>query len=115
MKDLTKDQLFVIQQLAKSPLITKVGWDIENGMTRITVKSTIGADWNAVDATIGTVLKAELSELEYMGIPAKYTNPSTGIEEEMHFINFNGETLIWLIMQLAPAKWSPQDILRQEG
>lgn len=100
MKDLTLEQLQVIQNLEKQPLIAKTGIEFENGIARISIRSTVGADWDEVDELIKEHLGELFPNYEYFGTPAKYTNPIDGIEQELYFINFEGVTLIDLTMRL---------------
>ena len=100
MKDLTIEQLQAIQNLEKHPLIAKTGIEFENGIARISIRSTVGADWDEVDSLIKSQLGEEFPNYEYFGTPAKYTNPIDGIEQELYFIKFEGVTLIDLTMRL---------------
>lgn len=87
-------------------------------MTQITIESAVGAEWrgpHGVDALIIDELDEILQGLEYMGSPAKHTNPITEIDEDIYYINFEGETLIWLVMQLGHGeKCSPELAVRRE-
>lgn len=104
MFDLTSSQFLAIQLLTKSDLISEVGVHIgDSDGIKIKIKSTIGAKWDGlcgVDSLLVEMLDESFPDLEYMGIPANHTNPLTGIDEDIYFINYQGETLIWLIMQI---------------
>jgi len=102
MKKLTQNQLTAIQSLAENPLIAEAQIGFNKGLSRVTITSIVGTSWNEVDAVIHEVLDGEFPELEYMGTPARDMNSFTGIEEEIYYINFEGETLIRLAMRLAP-------------
>ena len=105
MKDLTIAQLTAIQNLEKHSLIAKTGIEFENGIARISIRSTVGAIWDEVESLIESELGELFPGYEYFGSPAKYTNPIDGIEQELYFINFEGVTLIDLTMRLSPVKW----------
>lgn len=116
MKPLTQPQIMAALSLAKHPLIAEVGVEINNnGLSRIKIKSIVGADYNEVDSAFDAALAKEFANYEYMGEPAKYVNPVDGIEQELYFINWDGETLFDLTMRIAPAKWAGEVIVRQEA
>jgi hypothetical protein len=116
MKDLTPDQVMTALNLAKSPLITRVSVEVnENNISRISIVSAIGAKQKDVDELIESTLGKLFPGYEYMYLPAKYVSPVDQIEEELYFINYDGETLIDLTMRIGPVKWTPKDILRNEG
>ena len=118
MKKLSLNQLQSIYNLAENSLINSTKIQHENGVTRITIESAIGAEFDAVD---GFILQDELGELfpnlEYFGTPAKHTNPMTRLDEEIYFINWEDETLIWLVMVKGAEKrkWSLEEIMDREG
>ncbi|MDA8221482.1 MAG: hypothetical protein M0Z35_07165 [Desulfitobacterium hafniense] len=116
MKDLTEEQVMTALRLAKNPLITSVNIEAnENNISRISIKSVIGAKQKDVDKLIESTLGKLFPGYEYMYLPAKYVSPVDQIEEELYFINYDGETLIDLTMRIGPVKWTPKDILRNEG
>ena len=93
MKKLTANQLLDIQNLVDNPLIEQASVDFHaNGLMRVTVVSSLNADWNSVDS----VLEEIFPGMEYRG-PSTYTENG-----ELYFIDFNGETLINLVMKKAP-------------
>jgi len=103
MMEITESQFAALVNLGKSPLISEITVGLEeNGLSRITIKSTVGADWNKVDAALDETLSEQFPDYEYMGTPAKYTCPIKDIENDLYYINYQGETLIYLIMQLGP-------------
>jgi len=100
MRKLTPSQFLTVQSLVDNPLISSV--DIEltsNGLSRIMIKSAVGADYNEVDTALDDAISKEFANYEYMGTPAQYVNPVDGLEHELYFINFEGETLFYLIMR----------------
>lgn len=100
MRPLTANQFLKLQELSVNPLISNIDPEIIGGMVaRIRITSAIGADWNKVDAAIEKTLRGDFPDYEYMGQPAVYTSPTDGLEHELYFINFEGETLISLIMR----------------
>jgi len=104
MKEITESQFAAINNLWKSPLISEISVVLEeNGLSRITIKSVVGADWNSVDAALDAELSEQFADYEYMGTPARYTCPIKDIENDLYYINYKGETLIYLIMQLGPS------------
>jgi len=106
MMDLTTEQLKAIYYLEDNPLISETMIQRNDGLTRITIESAVGADWDG-EHGVYSLLVNELDELfadmEYAGTSTKHTNPMTGIDEEIYYINWNGETLIRLVMQLGPS------------
>jgi len=104
MNEITESQFAAIKNLWKSPLISEISVGLEeNGLSRITIKSVVGSDWNSFDAALDEALKEQFPDYEYIGTPAKYTCPIKDIENELYYINYQGETLIYLIMQLGPS------------
>ena len=100
MRKLTPSQFLTVQSLVDNPLISSV--DIEltsNGLSRIMIKSAVGADYNEVDSALDDAISKEFTDYEYMGTPAQYTNPADWLEHELYFINFEKETLFYLIMR----------------
>jgi len=101
MKEITKSQFAAIKNLWKCSLISSITIDLgENGLSRVTIKSTANADWNGVDAALDAALSKQFPDYEYMGTPARYTCPIDKAEKELYFINWEGETLFYLIMDL---------------
>ena len=103
MRKLTQAQLSAIQNLIINPLIdsTEVEFS-KNGLSRITIKSTVNAPWDGpegVDMSISLALDNEFPGLEYLCTPARYVNPVDGLDNELYLINYEGETLINLIMR----------------
>jgi len=103
VRKLTLNQIEAIQNLIINPLIdsTEVEFS-KNGLSRITIKSAVNAPWDGpkgVDMMISLALDVNFPGLEYLCTPAKYTNPADGLEHELYFINYEGETLINLIMR----------------
>ena len=117
MKKLTDSQISAIQSLADNPLIASTSVEFyKNGLSRITVNSIVGAYFGEVNAIMNSALGEEFSNLEYDGLPVKEFFPPDETDHEYYFINFEGETLITLIMRSEPKnEWSVEDILRQEG
>ena len=119
MKKLTQTQFTAIQSLAENPFIYSTTIEFfNNGLSRISIVSTVDANWEDVNVVLRFALEKQLPNLEYMGSPAKFYNPFEKTEEEIYFINFEGESLIRLIMRMAPSvkeKWTLEDIMRQEG
>ena len=104
MNEFTESQFAAIKNLWKSPLISGITIGLEeNGLSRITIKSVVGADWNSVDAALDEALREQFAGYEYTGTPARYTCPIKDIENDLYYINYQGETLIYLIMQLGPS------------
>jgi len=104
MMEITESQFSAICSLRKSPLISEITIGLEeNGLSRITIKSVMGVDWNSVDAALDAALSEQFADYEYMGTPASYTCPIKDIKNELYYINYQGETLIYLIMQLGPS------------
>ena len=94
MKKLMSSQLSSIQDLADNPLIEMASVDFHsNGLMRVTVISSPNADWNAVDVALEEIFPG----IEYRGQSAHAEN------DELYFIDYNGETLINLVMKKAPA------------
>jgi len=94
MEKLTKDQLSAIQNLTDSPLISQASYDRHsNTLMRVTVISSIDADWNGVDA----LLNAIFPDLEYRGKAG--VEVKDGIMSEYYSIDVDGETLINLCMK----------------
>lgn len=103
MRKLMPSQFLTVQSLLDNPLISSVDVELtNNGLSRITIKSAVNAPWDGsegVDMVISLALDANFPGLEYLCTPAKYTNPADGLEHELYFINYEGETLINLIMR----------------
>ena len=93
MKKLMPSQLWSIQYLADNPLIEMTSVDFHsNGLMRVTVVSCLNAEWNPVDA----ILEEIFPGMEYRG-QSTYTENG-----ELYFIDYNGVTLINLVMKKAP-------------
>ena len=106
MKQLTSTQFQSIQSLTDNSIIDH--WAIDgysNDLLRVTVISTLDADFNAVDALIEAIFPGK----EYFG--------SVGESDEGDFysINVERETLINLMMRKTPSAWTIQEILEREG
>lgn len=118
MKKLTLKQLQILQNLSEHPLINETKLQFQNnGITRITIESAVGADMLLVDLLIKTELGKSFSNLEYIGTPAQHTNPITGFNEEIHFISWEGEPFIWLVMvkEHEEVVWDLETIMRNKG
>lgn len=120
MKKLTAFQILDIQSLSKNPLIYSTDIEFFNdGQSRITITSAINAEWDGqtgVDALLNSALDEFFPNLEYRGLPTKEYSPIDGTDHEYYFIDFEGETLISLIMRSEPKnEWTVEDILRQEA
>ena len=93
MKKLTANQLLDIQNLVDNPLIEQASVDFHsNGLMRVTVVSASNAEWNSVDSLLEEIFPG----MEYRGQSAHVKN------NEMYSIDFNGETLINLVMKKTP-------------
>jgi len=114
MKKLTVDQLVAIQDLEENSLIAKVDIEFQKGLSRIIITSIVGTSQSEVDSVLNEALGDVFPGLEYMGSPAKYTNPIDGINQELYYLNYEGETLFYLIMRLGH-EWSALDIVRQDA
>lgn len=115
MKKLTAAQIQAIQELAEYPVpISRVDVEfLSDGTSRITIVSELNADWNRVDQIIHDELDESLPDLEYYGKPIKYSYPVDESEtREMYFINFEGESLIRLIMRTKdePRAWTAEKL-----
>jgi len=94
MKKLTKDQLSAIQDLTDSPLIEQASIDRHsNTLMRVTVISSLDADWNGVDALLNEIFP----EMEYRGKAG--VEVKDGIMSEYYSIDVDNETLINLCMK----------------
>ena len=94
MRKLTSIELSMIQDLTDSPLISQASIDRHsNALMRVTVISSIDADWNGVDA----LLNAIFPDLEYRGKAG--VEVKDGIISEYYSINVDSETLINLCMK----------------
>lgn len=95
MKPITSLEFNWIQLLPESDSISQSGIEFyKNGIARVTVISEVDADWNAVDRELENIFPG----MEYTGAPAQLESGG-----EFYFIDFNGETLINLIMKKAPS------------
>ncbi len=112
MKDLTKAQVMTALSLAKHPLIASASVEVNKNLSRISIRSEIGAEFSEVDKLIFSELGKLLPGIEYMGLPAKYVNGTDDVEQELYFINWEGETLIYLTLRICK-KWSPEEIIRE--
>lgn len=118
MKKLSPNQIFAIQELAEYPVLISYV-DIEfasNGTSRITIVSEMNVEWNDVDKAINEELDEVFPGLEYFGEPIKYSHPIEDETRELYFINFEGESLIRLMMRSGePIEWTLEEILKREG
>ena len=93
MKKLMPSQLWSIQDLADNPLIEMTSVDFHaNGLMRVTIISSLNAEWNPVDSLLEEIFPG----MEYRGQSVHAENC------EMYSIDYNGETLINLVMKKAP-------------
>jgi len=110
MNQLTDAQITALQSLSLHPLIYSVGVEFfNNGLSHITITSAINANWDGsdgVDALLVRELDKHFPDLEYMGSPAKFYNTFTEMDEEIYSINFEGETLIRLVIQSEHVAWA---------
>ena len=115
MQALTPNQVMAALNLSKSRLISSVSVEVDhNGLTRITVNSAIGAEWDrGVDTLIAHSLDKEFPTLEYHGKPVTYHDPFEDTENELYFLDYNGETLINLVMKKAPAPTEATSSIQQ--
>ena len=94
MRKLTKDELSMIQNLTDSPLIEQASYDRHsNTLMRVTVISSIDADWNGVDALLNDIFP----EMEYRGKAG--ISVDDGVISEYFSIDVDGETLINLVVK----------------
>jgi len=94
MRKLTKDELSMIQNLTDSPLIEQASYDRHsNTLMRVTVISSIDADWNGVDALLNDIFPG----LEYRGKAG--VEVRDGVMSEYYSIDVDSETLINLCMK----------------
>ncbi|MCO1599857.1 hypothetical protein [Desulfosporosinus nitroreducens] len=94
MKKLTPSQLSDVQNLMDDPLISQASVDFHsNGLMRVTIISKPDVELFGID----TFLRKVFPGMEYRGAPA------IDDDSELHFIDYNGETLINLLMKKAPA------------
>jgi len=102
MKKLTAEQVMAIYNLEEKYLIHETKIQHSNGVTRVTIESVLNAEWDGpcgVDALLLKELDELFPDMEYMGPSAKCVNPMDGANEEIYYINWEDETLIWLIMR----------------
>ena len=99
MKDLTNEQFNGLKALSKNTgPIEQLSIDIHsNGLLRVTIISTLDADWDTVDI----ILEGIFPTMEYRGEPGQYIDES-GKVSELYFIDVDGEPLINLCMKKAP-------------
>jgi len=119
MKPLTATQFAAIQELSNHPCITYTEVEcLGSGLSQITIKSTINAEWNTVDQAINDELDEVFPNLEYHGRPGNFYNPGDNTDSDIYFIDFEGETLIRLLMRrdAKPLDFSDwEEILKREG
>ncbi|SPF51198.1 hypothetical protein SBF1_50082 [Candidatus Desulfosporosinus infrequens] len=108
MKRLTIEQLQAVQGLAEYPsLIHRSGLEFLNdGTSVIRVVSMPNVSWDKVDAIINSELDFVFPELCYHGPSTTYVDPMNGAECELYFIDYEGETLISLVMQKEEAPFA---------
>lgn len=106
MKKLMPSQLSSIQDLTDNPLIEMASVDFHaNGLMRVTIISSLNADWNSVDSLLEEIFPG----MEYRGQSAHVEN------DELYSIDYNGETLINLVMKKSPtAMEDPREILHPD-
>lgn len=102
LRKLMPSQLSSIQDLMDNPLIEMASIDFRaNGLMRVTVISSLNTDRNAVDSVLEEIFPGK----EYRGRSAYAEN------DELYFIDYNGETLINLVMKKSPtAMEDPREI-----
>jgi hypothetical protein len=116
--NLTDDQIRAILNLEKNPLVSKSGLAMEDGSLLVNIESVIDAKRLEVDWLLIKELGELMAELEHMGTPATFHNPFSQLDEEINFLNYQGETLIRLVMRKSPKpleKWSTEDVMDREG
>lgn len=113
MKELSDIQVMAALNLAKNPLIQKVEVEVDhNGLSRITIKSAVDAEWNGVDGVdmaVSLALDEVFPGLEYYGKPVTYPTITDDTDTELYFINWQGEKLIDLHMKMTPTANRSQD------
>ena len=100
MINLTPGQLMDIQVLVRNhkSLFSEVGMTFHgNGLMQITIISVLNADQSKIDR----VLEQIFPDMQYRGSAATYSDASE--RYELHFIDYNGETLINLCMKKTSA------------
>jgi len=101
MRKLTPNELSMIQDLTDSQLISQASYDRHsNTLMRVTVISSLNADWNGVDALLNEIFP----NLEYRGKAG--VEVKDGIMSEYYSIDVDRETLVNLCMKktLAPTR-----------
>ncbi|EHQ92174.1 hypothetical protein [Desulfosporosinus youngiae] len=94
---LTPTQLSDIQSLVENPAVDQTGVDFQgNGLMKVTIISKLDADREDIDK----VLQQIFPGMEYRGTVG--VEVSNGELYEFYFIDWNGETLINLLMKKAP-------------
>ena len=100
MKPLTNEQFQAIQELSNHPCIAYTEVEcLGFGLSQITIKSMVRAEWDTVYQAINDEFDAVFPGLEYRGQPGSYFNPLDNTDIEVYFIEFEGETLIRLLMR----------------
>lgn len=112
MKPLTIPQVMTALKLSEHPLIASASVEVNKNVSRISIRTEIGAEFSEVDKLIFSKFDELLPGIEYMGLPAKYVNATDDVEQELYFINYRGETLIDLTLRIG-RKWSPEEIIRE--
>ena len=115
MKPLTNEQFQAIQELSNHPCITYTEVEYSGaGLSQITIKSTVNAEWNEVDQAINDEFDAVFPGLEYRGHPGSFHNLGDNTDVEIYFIDYQGETLIRLLMrkETPVVDWTIEEILR---
>ena len=117
MKKLTAKQIEAIQTLSQHPLIYSTDLEFfNNGLSRVTIKSAVGAEWKDVDTVLTDALDKLFGNLDYHGPSVKEHNPLDGTDSEYYFMDWDGESFLCLIMRYEPSdEWSIEDILRREA
>jgi len=118
MKPLTSEQFQAIQELSNHTSIAYTEIEcLGAGLSQITIKSMVGAGWDTVDQAINAEFDECFPNLEYRGRPGNFYNPGDNTDSDIYFIDFEGETLIRLLMrrEAKPVEWTVEQILRQEG
>lgn len=118
MKELSSIQVMAALSLAKNPLISKVEVEVEhNGLSRITIKSVVNAEWDGVDGVdmaVSLALDEVFPGLEYSGKPVIYPNLVDDTDTELYFIHWNGEQLINLHMKKATRQRDLEETIHQQ-
>lgn len=103
MREITEDQFKAIKELAKYPrLIQRVTIELLNDETSaIVIHSMPDADWDQVEQAMANEFDELFPGYEHSGKSINYTDPMDNMECELFYINYEGETLIKLVMKKA--------------